>query len=262
MSGPDRDRIGRAFARARDYDRHAAVQRKVAGRLAAQIGSLALPPAPRVWEIGCGTGFLTEALLAQRPGAPGGEWLISDLCPAMVARCRARVGARDGLRFAALDGERDTPAGQFDLICSSLAVQWFADLPAAIPRLVAALAPGGHLLFTTLAAGTFAEWGAAHAAEGLREGTPNFASVAALQAMHVDLQMTPPVVTQHRETHASARDFLRALKAIGAGTASPGHQPLTPAQLRRVMRRFDAEFGSVTYEVVTCHFGAGHFGGD
>ena len=72
------------------------------------------------------------------------------------------------MRYAALDGEHpDALPGGYDLICSSLAVQWFGDLNAGLGRLAALLAPGGHLAIATLAEDTFAEWRAAHARAGL-----------------------------------------------------------------------------------------------
>lgn len=249
MTSLRRQRIGAAFAAAQSYDRHAGVQRIVARALAARIAALDLPSAPRVLEIGCGTGFLTEALIEQ--GIPG-EWLVTDLAPAMVARCRARIGDAPGRRFAVLDGEHGhRPEGApFDLICSSLALQWFDDLPAAAERLRGWLAPGGHLIFTTLAAATFAEWRAVHEALGLAAGTPQFPPASAFRP-------EPAAVERHVERHASARDFLRALKAIGAGTPTAGHQPLRPADLRQVITRFDAAGAAVTYEVVTCHHRGG-----
>lgn len=245
MTSPRRQRIGAAFSAAQDYDRHAGVQRTVARALAARIGALALPPAPRVLEIGCGTGFLTEALIEQ---GISGEWLVTDLAPAMLARCRARIGDAPGRRFTVLDGEHGPgpDGGPFDLICSSLALQWFDDLPAAAARLRGWLAPGGHLIFTTLAAETFAEWRAAHDAVGLVAGTPQFPPAAAFGPV--------ATVERHSERHASGREFLRALKAIGAGTAAAGHRPLGPADLRRVIARFDEAGAGVTYEVVTCHY--------
>lgn len=246
MNSQRRQRIDAAFSGARDYDRHAGVQRAVARGLALRIAALDLPANPRALEIGCGTGFLTENL---RDLQTGGEWLVTDLSTEMVERCRARVGDAPGYSFAVLDGEHG-PAPQqapFDLICSSLALQWFEDLPAAVARLMQWLAPGGHLIFTTLAGETFAEWRAAHAGEGLEAGTPRFPAAAVLQP---DPQLIDRVV----EHHDSARDFLRSIKAIGAGTAAPGHKPLTPAELRRVMARFERSGANATYEVVTCHY--------
>jgi malonyl-CoA O-methyltransferase len=245
-----RERIRDAFAAAPDYDGQARVQREVADRLAARIALLDLPSVPRVLEIGCGTGFLTGALAET---GLGGEWLVTDIAPEMVERCRARLGAPQhgpSLEFAVLDGEHGTPGdGPFDLICSSLAVQWFDDAPAALARMAGWLAPGGHLMVTTLAPGSFGEWRAAHEAEGITPGTPAFAPVDAFAAL------SPASLTVERqvERHPDPRAFLRAVKAIGAGTSHPSHRPLGPTQLRRVMTRFAQSGCEVTYEVVTCH---------
>ena len=237
------ERIARAFAGARDYDRHARIQREVARDLAAQVVTLDLPARPRVLEIGCGTGFLTQALAE---AGLGGDWLVTDIAPEMVGRCRERLGDSPRRRFAVLDGEDGTPeGGPFDLIVSSLALQWFDDAPAALARMGGWLAPGGHCVVTTLGPGSFAEWRRAHEAEGLLPGTPVFASV---EAFACDL-----AVENRIERHADARSFVHALKAIGAGTSAPGHRPLGPAQLRRVMAHFDRNGCAVTYEIVTCH---------
>lgn len=243
-----RQRILRAFAEAQDYDRRARVQRIVAEGLAARIALLDLPAAPRVLEIGCGTGFLTQALIDR---GVGGTWTVTDMAPAMIERCRARVGEGPGRRFALLDGEHGTPGqGPFDLICSSLALQWFDDAPAALARMREWLAPGGRGMVTTLGPGSFAEWRSAHEAEGLAPGTPDFPPVEAFAALGPESLD----VERHVERHEDARAFLRALKAIGAGTAAARHRPLPPAALRRVMARFEDAGSAVTYEVVTCHF--------
>lgn len=239
-----RERVRRAFAAAPDYDGHARVQREVAEALAARIATLDLPESPRVLEIGCGTGFLTEAL--GNVGI-GGDWLVTDLAPEMLERCRARLGDSAHRHFAVLDGEYGAPeGGPFDLICSSLAVQWFDDAPAALAGMARWLAPGGHLIVTTLGPGSFAEWRAAHVAEGLSAGTPAFAPVEAFQECAVTVQ-------NHVERHEDPMAFLRGLKAIGAQAADADHRPLTPGQLRRTLGRFAQSGCEVTYEVVTCH---------
>ncbi|CDO36271.1 methyltransferase domain-containing protein [Novosphingobium sp. KN65.2] len=246
MTG-QRERIATAFARAPDYEGHARVQRSVAVRLAERIAALDLPQSPRVLEIGCGTGFLTRALVA---AGIGGDWTITDIAPEMVERCRANLGDAPSRRFATMDGEFGTPeGGPFDLICSSLALQWFTDAPAALARMAEWLAPGGHCLVTTLGPRTFAEWREAHAAEGLVAGTPEFRPVedfTRLAPAALDIEALV-------ESHADARAFLRSLKAIGAGTSSPRHRPLPPGVLRKVMTRFEQSGSAVTYEVVTCH---------
>jgi malonyl-CoA O-methyltransferase len=243
--------VAQAFAAATDYDRHARVQRPVARELARRVGALPLPAAPRVLEVGCGTGFLTQALLSE---GLTGEWLVTDLAPPMVERARARLeraGSGLDIRFAVLDGECGKPeGGPFDLICASLSTQWFADEAAALARWRGWLTPGGHIMVATLGPETFTEWRDAHEAEGLRPGTPAFTPPAALHAL---APVEPLTIERYRERHADARAFLQALRAIGAQTASPDHRPLAPGALRRVMRRFEDGGAIATYEVVTCH---------
>jgi malonyl-CoA O-methyltransferase len=221
------------------YDGAAHIQRAVAGRLAERIAALPLPRRPRILEIGCGTGFLTDALRSRLGPA---EWTVSDLSPAMVQACRTRLGDPADVTFQTLDGERPALPGdqRFDLICSSLAVQWFEDLPAAVRDLVARLAPGGWLAVSTLAEGTLATWRQAHAALGLKASTPDFPSLEALAVL------APPGVQVQLESERliqpqpDGRTFLKGLKAIGAATPDGGTKVLPSKDLRRVLARFEA----------------------
>jgi len=231
-----------AFDRAADYDRHAVVQQSVAKALADRIVTLPLPPAPRVLEIGCGTGALGSALVDRLPRA---RWLMTDIAPAMVERTRSRFAERPAIRFAAMDGEHPNTAERFDLICSSLAMQWFTDLAGAIARLRAQLTPRGKLAFTTLAAGTFIEWRRAH--PGLTSGTYDYPSPDDLAGLGLEV-----AIEKYEVRHSGAREFLCQLKALGAATPRTGHRPLSPAQLRQVMARFEAMGAAVTYVVATC----------
>jgi malonyl-CoA O-methyltransferase len=234
--------VADAFGRAAQYDAHAAVQRIVAEKLAERVLALPLAPAPRILEIGCGTGFLGLELVDRLAGA---KWLMTDVSSAMVERARQRFAEQPNVGFAVMDGEHPEVAGAFDLIASSLAFQWFADLPGAVARLRRMLATGGALVFTTLAEGSFFEWRRAHG--DLASGTRDYPSVQALAAMGLEVEIeTIPMA------HTSAREFLRSVKEIGAGTPRPGHRPLTPAELRGVMGRFEAKGSVASYVVATC----------
>ena len=234
----DKQRIARTFAAAaRDYDAHAVVQRHAAQQLAlrAQTQWPQLPAAARMLEIGCGTGNLSTLLLQTYPAA---ELLATDLAPAMVEACRQRLFAPgppteptpQRVRFAVADGEQ-LDAHAADLVASSLVFQWFADPAAAMQRL-AAQTP--RLAVATLLDGTFAEWRAAHAAADVDDGVRSFMTEEALRALCAQLGARCEVETVH-EYHPDVLQFVRALKAIGAGTARPGHRP---APLQRVLRAF------------------------
>lgn len=245
-----KERIREAFSGADDYDRYAVVQRRAAERLAAQIAAVAAPDA-KICEIGCGTGFLGLALGRRLPGA---SWLATDLSPAMVRRAAAALGADPRFRFAVVDAEHPGPLADhapFDLICSSFAAQWFSDIQEVLAKLAPFLKPGGRMLIATLAEASFAEWRRVHADLGLSPGVPDYPSLEALGALRVDRLEARVEADRDVERFASGRDFLASLRAIGAGTPRRGHVPLSASDLRRALRRFEAQGCAVTYEVAT-----------
>lgn len=246
---PDRrGRIAAAFGRAHGYPEAASVQRLAAERLARAIAGLARPSCPSILEIGCGTGFLTGALDAAIGPA---RWTVSDIAPEMVRRARERLDIDADYRV--LDGEAVDPGlGPFDLIVSNMAFQWFADLPGALGRLGERLVPRGTIAFSTMAAGSFAEWTGALTEEGLPSGTPDYLDRDALAALAPTGFAAEVEIVDFPQQQPDARSFLRRLKAIGAATPSTGYRPLPPPALRRAMARFDAGSRVVTYRIGFC----------
>ena len=243
-----RTRIAAAFDRASDYDDGAVVQRAAAQLLAQRIAAAGLRPAPRVLEIGCGTGFLTRALGPRLD--PAARWTVSDIAPAMLDRARATLDLKADFRL--IDGEALPPGLEpFDLIAANLVVQWFDDLPGALERLAAQTASDGLLAFSTMAAGSFAEWTAALGAEGLASGTPTYPDAAALEAI-TPAGLAAEIGIVDFPQRLSAQMFLRQLKTIGASTPAPGYRPLSAAELRRAIARFDAGPQILTYRVAFC----------
>lgn len=182
---------------------------------------------------------------------PDADLTVTDLSPAMVA-----VAAADptlAARFDVMDGEAPGFEGPwFDLIVSSLAFQWFADLPSALARLYALLRPGGSLMFSTMATRSFAEWRAAHEACGYQAGTPEYPSIDRLRQMldaHADAFLFEE---DYVHDFGGARGLLAHLKGIGATVPVEGRAPLGPATLRQVMRHYDAAGGLCTYHVAYC----------
>ena len=240
MSSARKTRIAQAFDRAEGYDAHARIQREAARQLAAKVATLPIDSKLPALEIGCGTGFLTEALLA---GCSPRRLLASDIAPAMIARARQRLGDRPGLDFELIDGEAPPapPAGGWGLIASSLAFQWFEQPAAAIDRLAEMLAPGGWLAIATLAPGSLAEWSTALRTAGLGAVARDYPDPATLHP-HAEIRCYD-IVEQHRD----GRAFLHSLKAIGAATRWNG--TASPAGLRHAISAFEQGGAAITYRI-------------
>jgi trans-aconitate 2-methyltransferase len=96
--------------------------------------------APRLADLGCGTGRLT-AELAARLGAR--EAVGIDNSPAMLERAAEHAGP--GVRFEAGDIGSWSSSGAFDVVFSNAALHWVGDHPGVLGRWAAALAPRGQL---------------------------------------------------------------------------------------------------------------------
>jgi SAM-dependent methyltransferase len=115
----------------RDFYR-AAISRLLAGAPALRGRGL---------DLGCGTGFSTEVLLAEQPAV---AWQGADVSAAMLAKAR-RKPALAGLDFQAAPAEALPFAdASFDVVVASFAWHWFGERAGSEVRRV--LRPGGGLL--------------------------------------------------------------------------------------------------------------------
>lgn len=250
-----RARIAARFNAAADYDASANVQQRCALSLMDRIAAAHQTTTPRrILEIGCGTGFLTQHLAAQFPAA---DLLATDLAPAMVERARGRLTGTQ-IHFSVMDGEYPDIDGPFDLIASSLCIQWFSNRRAGLRRLCDLLAPGGRLMFATLLQGSLKEWRQACETVDVPCGVPDYPD---LNAVHDDWPSTGTGAWDAIDLHdpvANAQTFLRGLRAIGASVPREGTASASPTELRRAMRRFDTLEGN-TARGVTYRIGFGTF---
>lgn len=226
-------------ANAAAYDSAARVQPLVAARLAAKLQG---NPA-RILEIGCGTGGLSVHLARLFPDA---ELVLTDIAAPMLEVCRQRLG--DRASFKLMDGEKpDVDLGRFELIVSSLAMQWFDDLPGSIQRLAQMLRPGGQLAFTILGGRNFLEWRELLNRCGADPGLHDYPDASAFpwpkgMAGHIEEEFL-------KESHASSRAFLKSLKAIGASAPRVGYEPLPQVKMRHLLAASASGF-TATYHVL------------
>lgn len=136
------------------YDSAALVQRSVALRLADMIVRHARIGAS-VFEVGCGTGLLTERMVHLLSPS---SLTLNDVSPEMLALARARAESAGCTNVAELvaDAESvDWPRA--DVVASASAVQWFTSPLSAVARAAEALPPGGLFAVATYGPQTFRE---------------------------------------------------------------------------------------------------------
>ncbi len=219
----DRRAIARAFDRASaGYDAAAALQERVRNELLSRLDELKVAPST-VLDLGAGTGHGTRALKRRFPRS---LVVAADIAPGMLEHAKAqsrwlrrfeRVGA-DAYALPFRDGA-------FDLIFSSLMLQWCDDLDAVFAELHRVLAPGGLLLFSTFGPGTLAELREAWSAgNGANNHVNHFFDAHALGTALMQAQLGEPVLDVDRivARYPDAMTLMRELKAIGAHNVTAG----------------------------------------
>ncbi len=227
------------FARAvTTYESQAVVQRRAAEHLADLLGNHFHTLAPRMLEIGCGTGFLTRKLMARFSPS---ELVLNDLCPDM-AICFSNLPRT---RFVAGDANTMVWEGPFDAIASASAVQWLADLKAFATRCVQALHPQGLIAISGFGPATVRE---------IRELTGvglNYLDFDAfVETFAASFEILEADRTLEVLTFPDASAVLRHLKETGVTATGARAQPWTRARIEALVKayteRFTAAEGGVT----------------
>lgn len=230
-----RPAIARAFGQAATaYDQHATLQREVADVLLAQRQAGARHS---LLDLGCGTGYCAAQLRAVYPDA---ALHGLDLAPPMLRVAHGR--GIDGLALVCADAARLPFAdASFDLLVSSLAIQWCPDVDMLFTDLHRVLRPGAQALLSTFVPGTLRElraaWAAADAEAHVNAFMPPRTLVAAARQAGFGVNLQRECRVRH---YPSLRALARDLKGIGAQTLHAGRRGglTTPATFRRAEQAF------------------------
>jgi malonyl-CoA O-methyltransferase len=240
----DKALLARRFGRAApDYLRHARIQERAAAGLVDALLREPLPPRPRILDVGCGTGLLTARLLDAFPGATA---LAVDLAEGMVEEARRQLEGRR-VAFGVGDIEEGFPPGEFDVIASSMTLQWMLDPCAVLLGAAGRLAPGGVLGICVPVEGTLPELRAAYVEAAAELGLASWrhpgpelhalerwAGWARAAFEEVEVEEVRAV-----ERYPRARAVLEAIRGVGANDCGGGAGPAAVRLLRRALARYD-----------------------
>jgi malonyl-CoA O-methyltransferase len=215
---PDKRQVAASFSRAAaSYDSVAELQRDVGSQLLARLPAELSPT--RWLDMGSGTGYFSRALAERFADSDG---VAVDIAEGMLRHAQPLGGAK---HFVAGDAERlPLRDRSFDLIFSSLAVQWCADFTAVLNEAHRVLQPGGVFAFASLCVGTLYElresWQAVDGMVHVNRFRPldDYRHMCAASGLRVrSLEVRPHVLH-----YPDVRSLTHELKALGAHNINPG----------------------------------------
>ena len=231
----DHTEVRRAFDRAAaSYDAHAVLQREVCDRLLERLDFMKLTP-PRVLDLGTGTGYGLQHLQTHYPEA---NLIGLDLAPAMLTRARTKFLAPSwrqnivtrffsappaSVEFVCADmAQLPFKSNRFDLIWSSLTLQWANDLEGTLRDCHRILAPGGLMMFATFGPDTLKELRAAFKHIDSAPHVNRFADLHDIGDMLVNTGFANPVMEMDMLTltYPDLKALMHDLKGIGAHNAA------------------------------------------
>ncbi|OBX11202.1 hypothetical protein QV09_03505 [Gallibacterium salpingitidis] len=149
----NKQQIKNCFAAAQaSYPQYAIAQQQINQRLITLLAKSGVKHFDRVFEIGCGTGDLTDRLLNY---ATIEHFYLNDLYQSEVIT--QLLQQQPQIMFIAGDIEQLSLSEKFDLIASASTVQWLEDKPQFLQRCAAQLKADGTLLFNSFASDNLSE---------------------------------------------------------------------------------------------------------
>ncbi|MBU2977451.1 methyltransferase domain-containing protein [Alteromonas sp. C1M14] len=243
-----RQAIAKRFGRAAlSYDENATVQSKIAQHTQSLMVNLC---DQRIVDIGCATGRETVKLVAANNQVVG-----VDISPAMVSAASQRYPQ---LTFVQGDAESlPFPAGSFQCVYSSMALQWVASPAQAISEISRVLGAGGTAHLAIMVADSLHELVIAKQRANMAPTVNQLFTpqqwMAALLASPLAVHFNQ--VRQYEDYHRNIRSLLRSITKVGAGLSLGNTQssPLRRQQLQQLEHVFAKdEQGNlkVTYQVL------------
>ncbi len=151
----DQERVRKAFDRAAEsYDEFAVLQTEVCNRLLEKLDIVKIKP-QMILDVGSGTGVAIPALYERYKKA---QLVALDISEKMLNKSAQQGSFFRSPHLVCADMEQlPFEDNTFELVFSSLSMQWCNDLNAALTEVKRVLKPGGLFVFTTFGPDTLKE---------------------------------------------------------------------------------------------------------
>lgn len=256
----DKAFVKKSFNRASKSYNHAAIlQEEVLKRLLERLQYIRLEP-QQVIDIGCGTGKGFAGLHKHYSKA---KIISMDLAFSMLQQAGKQYGLFEKKRLVNADMERlPFTDNSFDLMFSSLALQWANDLPTTLRDLARIGRSEGLLMFATFGPATLSELRDSWQSIDQKPHVHQFIDMHDVGDALMAAGFSQPVVDSEviRLEYSEFRQVLDDLKNIGASNADKNRSRglMTPAKLKLLEASYrdngyeNSKF-IASYEVVYAH---------
>jgi malonyl-CoA O-methyltransferase len=252
------ERLGANFGKVADhYHQNARLQKQVALDLARQFELMQLRPNTFL-DLGCGSGFVMDALADYFPGA---SYCGVDLSLEMLGLCNNDVFLMS--RVVADAHCLPFSHHSFECVVSNLMLQWSTDIKSLLAETHRVLVEGGMFLATTLGAGSFPELRAACEQVGQSMPTNPMVDLHDLGDLMYHSGFSESVTSSIEYTlmFDSPEAVLAHFKKLGAHTKMPNRaseSTLSYQAYKRLLEvyvQYESEGGKfpLTYQVIFCH---------
>lgn len=225
MSDPQREIdpavVARSFGSAsRTYDAAATLQALVRDELLSRLELLRAPPCAML-DLGAGTGVAAVEMKRRYRNA---VVTAADIAAPMLQVARGRSRFWRPIRCVEADAQSlPFEDASFDVVFTSLMLQWLQPPDVALQEIRRVLKPGGLLLASSFGPETLQELRSAWSAADDGVHVNEFIDMHDLGSALSRAGFTEPVldVDRHRRHYPDARALMHELKAIGAHNLSP-----------------------------------------
>lgn len=252
----DKGKVRQSFTLAADsYDGLAMLQRRVGLDL---IDTFYLKGFTdnSILDIGCGTGFLTQALTLNS-SIP--QIIAVDIALSMLQISRIKLKPVEVIQFVCADAEQlPLQKKSVDKIVSNLALQWCQNLTTVFDGFSRVLKQQGQVYFSTLGPATLQElknaWSKVDDYSHVNEFYSTDELLAFLQqAGFKNIQIKSK---RYQSNYQTVIDLMRELKGLGAHHVSPGRNKKTTRKehLRQMIETYEKHrckgLIPATYEII------------
>ncbi len=251
--------VRRAFDRAADsYEKFAVLQNEVCKRLLEKLEIVKIKP-ELILDAGAGTGAAIPALFNRYKKA---QLVALDLSENMLSKSSRHGSFFRSPHLVCADIEHLPFADNvFDLVLSSLSLQWCNDLNAALLEAKRVLKPGGLFVFTTFGPDTLKELRHSWSEVDESNHVNQFIDMHDIGDALLHDGFAEPVMEAEMltVTYNSVDEVMRDLKAIGANvTAGTSQKGLGGKSILQTVRQSYEQFRQddllpATYEIIYGH---------